>query len=210
MKIECLSLGPLGTNCYVVGCEATAKGFIVDAADEPQRILRVIDDNGLQMEAIFQTHGHPDHTAALAEVAAATGADIYLHPAEVAMLDTFAGSLRQMFGDVAWPLAHCTYEEGDVISVGELRVQVLHTPGHTPGSVCLLVDEVLFSGDALFAGGVGRWDLPGGDWEALARSLKRLATLPDATEALPGHGPASTIRNEKRSNPYLIELSRNA
>ncbi len=209
MITKCLTVGPLETNCYVVGCEATGRGFVVDAADEPERIVSAAEELEMEIEAIFQTHGHPDHTAALCELIAATGAEVYLHPAEVEMLNAYAETLAEMFGNICWPLLHRTYEDGEVVTVGRLAVRVLHTPGHTPGSVCLLVEETLFSGDTLFAGGVGRCDLPGGDELALEQSLMRLAGLPDTTRVLAGHGPATTIGAEKRDNPWLSTLLSN-
>ena len=206
MTIETLAVGPLMANCYLVGCEETAAGFMVDAADEPERLRQALERSGLRLEAILQTHGHPDHIAALGPIIEATGATLYLHPAEAAILDEGYGALGELLREVPWPLPYRPYDEGDELRVGDLSIRVLHTPGHSPGSVCLQVGDALFSGDTLFAGGVGRWDLPGGEAAALSRSLLRLIALPDDTRVLPGHGPATILGREKRENAWLSDL----
>jgi hydroxyacylglutathione hydrolase len=205
MTIEPLTVGPIGTNSYLV-CDDSGAAFLVDAADEAARLLEAVQARGAHLEAIFQTHGHPDHLAALREVAEATGAPIFFHEAEARHLDATAEQMSAMFGPIPWPIAHRTYAEGEVLSVGALSVQVLHTPGHTPGSVCLQVEDALFTGDTLFAGGIGRYDFPGGDWDELSRSLIRLASLPEGLQIYPGHGPGSTIGDERQSNEWLQDL----
>lgn len=204
MILKKLVLGQLATNCYIAGCESTGKGMIVDPADEAGQILKVVQELGLEIKVIVLTHGHPDHIAALKKVKETTGAEIAIHT-------DGAESLQQQYLGVAFGLAYekppppdRLLKETDKITIGELDFQVMHTPGHSPGSICLLGDGVLFSGDTLFNHGIGRYDLPGGDYSQLMNSLRtRLMALPDETIVYAGHGPDTTIGFERQSNPFL-------
>ena len=207
MTVQCLEVGPLMANCYILGCEATRRGVIVDPGAEAPAILKAAEDAELEIDLILNTHCHPDHTGANCAVREGTGARLLIHPADRAAVES---------PPLQWLLvgirpAPCpvddTVEEGDELTVGELCVRVMHLPGHSPGGVAFLVGGAVFTGDTLFAGGVGRTDLPGGDHRALMASLKRLVTeLPPDTVVLPGHGPQSTIGREAAGNEWLRGL----
>jgi hydroxyacylglutathione hydrolase len=207
MKLEALAVGPLQANCYLVGCADGREGLVIDPGGDAPVILRAIERAGLEPQVILNTHGHVDHTAANRAVREATGARLYIHQADVPMIERPDAEWAALVGGAEPSGADATYAEGEVLEVGSLAVRVVHTPGHSPGSVCLSLGEVLFTGDTLFAGGVGRTDLPGGSWEELEASLRRLVEeFEPATRILPGHGPSSTLEQERRSNPWLREL----
>jgi hydroxyacylglutathione hydrolase len=200
-----LHVGPLQTNCYIVGCEDTKEGAIIDPGGDAKRILAEVERLGLKIKYIINTHGHFDHTLANKGVVKATGASLAIHSADAPALTEGGGAF--FFGVIgkASPPADTILEEGQVLTLGRIELKVLHTPGHSPGSICLYSEEegVLFDGDVLFNAGMGRYDLPGGDYRVLMESIKRLLTLPDDTIVYPGHGPATTIGHERRSNPFL-------
>ena len=204
MEPETLVVGPLQANCYLVGCPETGRAAVIDPGGDAPMILDAVERLGLGVELILNTHGHVDHTAANAEVRKATGAKLYIHDADRPMIERPDPEWAALVGGVQSCAADGTYGEGDVLEVGSLALRVLHTPGHSPGSVCLALDDLIFTGDTLFAGGVGRTDLPGGSWSQLEQSLRRLLEEfePD-TRVLPGHGPASTLAREARTNPWL-------
>ena len=194
MKVNLLTLGAYQTNCYVFHAEESAKCCVVDPGYEPDFILDSLENLGLTLEAILLTHGHFDHVGAVRQLAADTGCDVYLC-AEDLVLPT------QL---TAGPLYYTkTYADGDILHLAGLDITVVHTPGHTPGSVCLLSGTTLFSGDTLFAGSCGRTDLPGGDWTAIQASLKKLAAIDANLWVLPGHGESTMLRDEKKYNPYM-------
>ena len=206
MIVKTLPVGLIQTNCYVVGCEKTKKGAIIDPGDEEERILEAIQDSGLTVTHVLLTHAHFDHIAAANEVVKATGAPLALHPDDLPLLNAGGGSI--FFGVRPPPIPDPTIRlaAGQEIAVGELTLRVLHTPGHTPGHVTFHEpnERVVFDGDVLFAQGIGRTDLPGGSYEALMRSINEgLMTLPDDTVVYSGHGPATTIGRERASNPWL-------
>lgn len=206
MIIESLPVGPLQANCFLVGCEETREGFVIDPGGDADEILAGIESLELTVRCIFDTHGHPDHVAANAAVREATGATLYIHAADRAMIESPDPMAVMIAGGLDACASDATYDEGDEIEVGELTVRVMHTPGHTPGGVCLRVGDDVFTGDTLFAGGIGRTDLPGGSGPALSDSLRRLLEeLDPATRIHPGHGPSSTMAEEARSNPWLTE-----
>ena len=206
MIVEMLHVGPLQTNCYIVGCEDTKEGAIIDPGGSAKHILAEVERLGLEITYVINTHGHFDHTLANKEVVESTGASLAIHSTDAPMLTKGGGAL--FFGIVgkASPPADTLLEEGQVLTIGQLELQVLHTPGHSPGSVCLYGEEagVLFDGDVLFNMGMGRYDLPGGNYSVLMESIRRLLTLPDETTVYPGHGPATTIGRERRNNPFLL------
>ncbi len=206
MIIKAVQVGITQTNCYIVGCEKTGEGVVIDPGGHPERILKALRESRLKVRYILNTHCHFDHMGANADIVAATGAALALHPAELPMLQAQGGAA--LFGVFVKesPPPDLKLEPGQVLDVGRLRFQALHTPGHSPGGMTFyLKDEgVAFDGDVLFAGGVGRTDLPGGDWETLMRSIREvLFALPDETVLYPGHGPATTVGHEKRHNPWV-------
>jgi len=204
MILKLLVVGPLASNCYIVGDEATREGAIIDPADEAGNILSSVTELGLSVKSIILTHGHPDHLAALKEVKEATGAEIMVHEDDAGYPEQEALALAFGFNCPTPPPPDRLLKDGDDIDIGSLRFTVIHTPGHTPGGICLLGHRVLFSGDTLFNSGIGRYDLPGGDYARLMNSLQdRLMALPDETIVHPGHGPRTTIGAERRNNPFL-------
>ncbi len=204
MILKLLVVGPLASNCYILGDEANKDGAVIDPADEAENILRSVEELGLTIRCIILTHGHPDHFAALKEVKEATGAEIVVHTDDAEYHRQ--GTLALAFGLYCPtpPPPDKLLNDGDSIDIGDLRFKVIHTPGHTPGGICLLGHGVLFSGDTLFNYGIGRFDLPGGDYAQLLNSLQsRLMALPDETIVYPGHGPQTTIGTERQKNPFL-------
>jgi len=203
--VKTLCVGMLQTNCYIVGCEETKEGVIIDPGGNAKRILAEVEKLGLKIKYIINTHGHFDHTLANKEVVKATGAPLAIHSADAPMLTEGGGAL--LFGIIgkASPPADMMLEEGQVLTLGNIELKVLHTPGHSPGSICLYNEKegMLFDGDVLFNMGIGRTDLPGGNYHLMMDSLQRLLTLPDETMVYPGHGPPTTIGRERRSNPFL-------
>ena len=194
MEITVLTLGGYMTNCYILRQEASSKCLIIDPGYEAGRILSVLQQKQLEPEAILLTHGHFDHVGAVQDLAAETDCDVYIAEADL--------SLPPMITNGKLYYTH-TYPASGTLNLAGLAIRVLPTPGHTPGSVCLLVEDTMFSGDTLFQGSCGRTDLPGGRWEQIAASLKTLAALPGDYRVLPGHGGETTLDRERQSNPYL-------
>jgi glyoxylase-like metal-dependent hydrolase (beta-lactamase superfamily II) len=204
-------VGPFAMNAYVAACSETGEALLVDPGAEIPRLLALVE-RGWRVGRIFLTHGHIDHVAGAAQAHAATGAPVTIHAADAPWLASLPRQ-AEMFGlDMAAPLRVDAYHaDGDVVRLGRLEATVLHTPGHCPGSTCLWfpAEKVVFTGDTLFLGSVGRTDLPGGDFEALARSITgKLFTLGDEVRFLPGHGPGGTIGEERRENPFVGEAPR--
>lgn len=196
MKIQHIhGLAPLYTNTFLIITDAK-HGILVDAAASPQTYLDVLQKEGAQLTHILLTHGHYDHVGAVAALRKATGCKVYLDPVDAAGSQMLP--LTRDLVDENWPT-------GDTLQIDELTFKIYHTPGHTPGSVCLVCGQLMFSGDTLFAGSCGRTDLPGGSMQQMQRSLSLLAALPlsEDTKVLPGHEAFSTMGQERRSNPYL-------
>ena len=206
MIIRKLEVGPLATNCYIVGTESTKEGMIIDPADEAQRILENVRELSLDIKLIVLTHGHLDHIGALQEVKQATGAEVAIHGDDANFIqDHSLGNLFGLFYATPSPPDRLL-NGGDSLDVGDLHFQVLHTPGHTPGGICLQGHGIVFSGDTLFNSGIGRADLPGGNYSQLMNSIHHwLMVLPDDTIIYPGHGPDSTIGAERQGNPFLSD-----
>jgi glyoxylase-like metal-dependent hydrolase (beta-lactamase superfamily II) len=208
IQVQQLTVGSMGVCCYILSCPTTQKAGIVDPGGDVERILAAVSASGVDVQYIIATHGHPDHVCGNRALKDATGADIIMHRAD----EEFFGqpdvsSYFSMLGLEPSPPADVVVEDGDIISIGEQELQVIHTPGHTPGGICLLNGKNLVTGDTLFVGGLGRTDFPGGSHPELMNSIRtRLLVLPDDTVIWPGHGYGghqSTIGEEKRSNPFL-------
>ena len=194
LTLHTLPLGAYQTNCYILHQEASSSCVVIDPGYTPEVILDFLAGKGLTLEAILLTHGHFDHVGAVRDLAAETGCRVWLNPDDLSMPPKLT----------AGPLYYTdTYSEGDTISPAGISFQVLSTPGHTPGSVCLIAENFLFSGDTLFAGSCGRTDLPGGSTRAIRESLRRLAALPQDYSVHPGHGESTTLAWEKQYNPYM-------
>ena len=208
MILESLIVGPFQENCYIIGDEASGTGAVVDPGDEAARIALAVEGTGLEVASIIVTHAHIDHVGAVASLADEYACPVLMHAEAEAMLaglPTQAMMMGIRFGRV--PVVDRHIEDGEVLEVGTVRLRSLYTPGHAPGHLAFHVEGegVVISGDALFAGSVGRVDLPGGSMEVLMRSIEgRLLTLPDETAVYPGHGPATTIGEERAHNPFLV------
>lgn len=209
LRVKCLELGPIATNCYIVSDERN-RAFLIDAGYEYERVLAAVD--GLEVSHILLTHAHFDHIGGVQFVKEATGAQVLIHEAEAGWLTDPTLNLSAVRSEfVPWPVKGPAPDgllgDGDILELLGREVRVLFTPGHSPGHVSYLLGDVLFGGDALFAGSIGRTDLPGGDFETLLSSIrKQLLTLDPGTRVLPGHGPATTIGDEAESNPFLAGL----
>jgi len=207
--LRMLTVGSLFTNCYVVWCDKTKEAIVVDPGfdrqGEAERVLGVLEENRLKVKYVVDTHGHPDHVCGNGVVKGATGASVLIHELDAAMLGETGKKLAALFGfHVESPVADGFLKDGDVVRFGDVGLRVLHTPGHSPGSVSLVGVGCVFTGDTLFAGSIGRADLPGGSGVEIMRSLReRLVVLPDGFVVYPGHGPESSIGVEKRVNPFL-------
>ena len=198
MQIKMMQVGPLGTNCYLLEDEKSKLAAVVDPGGDAPRILSQAKTDGVEVKMILLTHAHFDHTGGVAELCASLpGVPVYLHPADAALVGS---DVFPAIGAATVP-----YEDGDTVQLGELTIQVLHTPGHTPGGVCLLVGDALFTGDTLFYGSMGRTDFAGGSYEDIMASLKRLAQLPGNYQVLPGHMDTTTLDRERKINFYIRE-----
>lgn len=207
MIVETLVVGPFASNCYIVGSESSGKAMIIDPGAEARRILKAVNEFRLKVLLIVATHVHVDHVGALVPVKEATGAKFALHQAEAkADLGMFSRMLASMMGGSFSNLPEPDWllRDGDEVNINGLRFTVIHTPGHSPGGISLYGDGVLFSGDTLFNYGIGRTDFPGCSYAQIMDSIQnKLMTLPDETVVYPGHGPATTIGEERRGNPFL-------
>jgi glyoxylase-like metal-dependent hydrolase (beta-lactamase superfamily II) len=206
MILETRAVAPFFKNGFVVACEQTRKAAIIDPGDEVDQLLAVVTAQELTVTHILLTHAHFDHVTGVRAAKDAYGAPIYLHRDDLRLYQ-LAVQQGRMFGvQIPAPPAVDRFYGEEAIAIGGLEVQVHHTPGHCPGGVCLQVREHLFVGDTLFAGGIGRTDLPGGDHEVLMRSITEvLFSLGDASIVHPGHGADTTIARERRTNPFVLE-----
>jgi hydroxyacylglutathione hydrolase len=201
--------GIVDTNCYILACPQTRQAMIIDpgalSEAEINNILGLVGQHDLNVQFIANTHGHIDHIAGNFIIKESTGAELLIHKDDADMILSGSANGSVMFGrNVVSPPADRLLKDEEQIDLGKISLKVLHTPGHTPGCICLYVVGLLFSGDTLFAGSVGRTDLPGGSDKAIIRSIKeKLMTLPDETVVRPGHGPRTTIGREREGNPFL-------
>lgn len=208
MIFEQFPVGPLQCNCVVLGDETSRQAIVIDPGDECDRIYRVLESHGLRIAAIVATHGHIDHVGALAQLKERTGAAAMLHEADVPLYEQLAQQ-AQWLGIPVPPATQLDrlIADGDSLGFGQRALRVVHTPGHSPGSISLVLDDptlTVFSGDTLFAGSIGRTDLWGGSFAALQHSIREsLLRLPDEALVVPGHGPRTSIGAERRSNPFL-------
>ncbi|MFA5500192.1 MAG: MBL fold metallo-hydrolase [Candidatus Omnitrophota bacterium] len=201
LMIEKLEVGPLGANCYIVADKATGNAFLIDPGGEPDRIKDVLKKEKLNLKFIINTHGHGDHILGNGYF----GVPVYVHSLDKDFLTDPSKNLSGFFGlFMKASKADRLLEDGERISMGSLEMEIIHTPGHTPGGISIKIDGVVFTGDTLFAGGIGRTDLPGGDEEQLFKSIKdKLFALDDDVVVYPGHGGESTIGREKKTNPFF-------
>ena len=205
MNYEILIVGPLETNCYLVYSQDSLECTVVDPGAEADRIFQLIAQKNLKPKLILNTHGHVDHIGANKDIKEKFNIPLYIHSADGPMLENVQQSEMAIFlGAMDSPSPDHFLNDGDKIKIGKSFLQVIHTPGHSPGSVSFLSDGFLLSGDTLFFGGVGRTDLPGGSWKEMESSIKnKILTMPDEMKVLPGHGPFTTVGQEKRANPFI-------
>jgi hydroxyacylglutathione hydrolase len=193
-----LTVGPIMANCFILGCEETKEAAVIDPGDEADRILMTLAESALTVKYIINTHGHFDHVSANKRLKEVTGADILIHPLDAAAASAWGFSSENS------PPPDRMLEDGDIVTVGNIELTVLHTPGHTPGGISLYTDGAVFVGDTLFAGSIGRTDFPGGDFDTLKLSIQRkLYTLNDDVAVYPGHMGTTSIGREKRTNPFV-------
>ncbi len=203
--IKELVVGPLMANCFICGCSKTKEAVVIDPGGDANTILLSLADSKLKAKYIINTHGHFDHVSANGKMKDATGADILIHPLDAPMLEKLSSNAA-FFGVSVENSPPCdqTLEEGDTVSFGDITLKVIHTPGHTPGGISLYTNGVVFVGDTLFAGSIGRTDFPGGDFNTLISSIKtKLFKMEDDIRVFSGHGPETSIGTEKRHNPFV-------
>ena len=208
MLLRALEVGGVAENCYIIGDEATRQCLIIDPGAEAKRIVAAVEETGVTPLRIINTHGHPDHVGVVVPVQNRFKLKFFMHEADVFLLPHLPSFAEYMGeSDVIIPTVDEFLRDGDVITCGTLALRVTHTPGHTPGGVCFIIEseKTVIVGDTLFAGSVGRTDLPGGSHAELLNSIhQKLMILPDDYAVYPGHGPKTTIGRERKTNPFLI------
>ena len=206
MNIYTLNLGELATNCYIVET-APDKCIAIDIGDDPEVFLDFIKSKNLTLDKILLTHGHFDHTEGVKTVQEETGVPVYIHSGDTTMLEGGSSSLAPFFGRPAQKIENYTeIHDGDIIESGNIKFTVMHTAGHTKGSVCYITEDTIFSGDTLFLESMGRTDYPGGDVDEMRESLKKLKNLQGDYKVYPGHFDSTTLENERKNNPYMRNL----
>ena len=208
MQIKTITVGYMGVNCYLLVDETEKVGAIIDPGCADEELVRTITEefSGVNFSSIFLTHGHFDHIDGVKAIQELTGAKVLIHSGDGEMLGDNRKNLADIFG---CPCTNCTYDRllgAEEISLGGQKIQVLPTPGHSPGSVCYLWEGVMFSGDTLFANSIGRTDMPGASVQEMIESLRRLKNLPQDYIVYPGHGEATTLAREKAHNPWLAQV----
>ncbi|MBN1289561.1 MAG: MBL fold metallo-hydrolase [Actinobacteria bacterium] len=209
MKIDTFTDMSFGTNNYLVWDEETRKALLIDAGASALEIVEFLEKNKLKLEAVLLTHGHPDHTVDAKRIVEVTGADVYLHKADAEVAGAMPRELLEMmgFGDLSLPDDIKELVDGEELEIAGFKVKVLHTPGHSEGSVSFLIGDALFDGDLVFQGSIGRTDFPGGDFRKLLDSVRRkVFTLDSKTIIYPGHMGSTTVAREKLSNPFLTGI----
>lgn len=198
-------VGVVATNCYVIADKNQTIGAIIDPGDDPERIMATVDRLGIEVVYIINTHGHVDHIGANGRIKELTKAPIVIHQADVEMLSSPTRNLSALMGcEITSPGADRVLEEGDTIMFGEVKLEVVHTPGHSPGSICLSGDSVVFSGDTLFFDSIGRTDFPGSSYQEIMNSIREeFLPLPDDVMIYPGHGPSGRMGEIRMVNPFL-------
>jgi glyoxylase-like metal-dependent hydrolase (beta-lactamase superfamily II) len=205
MKVETVVVGALETNCYLVYCQESLECAVIDPGADPDKIFRALRDKNLNPVVLINTHGHVDHIGANQDIKERFDIPLLLHQADLPLLqNALLSEIALLLGARKSPDPDGFLSDGQEIRFGRESLKVLATPGHSPGGVCLLGQDLLLSGDTLFFGGVGRTDLPGGSWDELVRSIReRIFTLPGNVRVYPGHGPSTSVESEKDTNPYL-------
>jgi glyoxylase-like metal-dependent hydrolase (beta-lactamase superfamily II) len=208
MMVKMFTVGRFFTNCYSVSCKQTKEAIIIDPGFDDQfdaeKVFKFINKNKLTLKFIVNTHGHPDHTCGNGMVKERFHVPILIHERDAYMLGEGGKGITEYFGfRRSSPYANVLLRDGDLVRFGRVVLKVMHTPGHSPGSISLLGEGEVFSGDTLFAGSIGRIDLPGGSERDISMSLKKLTKLPDSFVVYPGHGPVTTLKKEKQNNPFL-------
>ncbi|KPJ78665.1 MAG: MBL fold metallo-hydrolase [Deltaproteobacteria bacterium SG8_13] len=207
MLIKSMAVGPIQANCYILGCEETLEAVVIDPGGEADRILHALAESKLTLKYILNTHGHFDHVAANRRMKEATAAQILIHALDAPMLDNLASSAATWgLSAENSPQPDRLLADGETVTFGTVSLSVIHTPGHTPGGVSFHTDSIVFVGDTLFAGSVGRTDFPGGDAATLKNSIQqKIFILGDAVEVYPGHMGTTSIGQERRHNPFVGE-----
>lgn len=205
LLIERIVVGPLMSNAYLVFDNNSNEGVLIDAGDDSEKIMKIVEKNNVELKAIYTTHGHFDHVLAVGEVRDYFGCRFYMHREDLPILEKTSETCKRLLGRncVNPPSPDGYVRDGDKLVIGEYEIRVVHTPGHTPGSVSYISHEAVFTGDTLFAGAVGRHDLFGGNLQQLLNSLNKLLSLPEDYSVYPGHGPSTTIGVEKIYNPFI-------
>jgi glyoxylase-like metal-dependent hydrolase (beta-lactamase superfamily II) len=207
MIIKKFVVGPLENNCFLVIEDVSKETFITDPGDEPDRIMDFVNENNLKVKYLVCTHTHFDHVGAVSDLKKDTGAKIVIHKDDLPIYES-SQDHAAVWGFEIDPLPQpdVFVSDGDTIAIGNLQFEILHTPGHSPGGICIYGEGFVITGDTLFAGSVGRTDLPGGDIQKLKASFKRLMSLSDRVKVLPGHGPETTIGRERTDNFFASEM----
>ncbi|HDM42833.1 MAG TPA: MBL fold metallo-hydrolase [Firmicutes bacterium] len=204
LNIYSIVVGPLATNCYII--ESAGEAIVIDPGGEPEKIIETLKSLSLKVKMIINTHGHIDHISANNDIIGFTSAPLAIHPDDLSFLTyDWEKETAELGIRVNSPREADIYlTDGDKVKIGNVEFNVIHTPGHSPGCICLHTEKTLICGDTLFYEGVGRWDLPRGDYETLINSIRtKIYTLPDDTDVYPGHGPSTSISHEKKHNPFI-------
>lgn len=205
MIIERIPAGIYAVNCFIIGCEETKNAAVIDPGGDAEDIMKYIDEHGLTLQYILLTHGHGDHIGGIPDIKAKKDVPVFIHEGDASMLRNANINLSKlMSGPDIEIIPDRLLKDGEMIKLGALELHIIHTPGHTPGGICIKVNDILFTGDTLFANSIGRTDFEGGSFEQIIDSIKsKLLVYDDQTKVFPGHGPVSTIGRERIANPFI-------